>query len=312
MAQTTLLDIAKLNGNDAIVGLIEENLAAAPEFSVIPARTIRGTSYTTGIRTAYPSVGFRAANEGQDASKSTFIKKLIECYILGGIIKVDKAVAMAYEDGAAAWQAIEANGFMRQAMIELGSQFYYGTAVDDKGFPGLQSLVDSSLVVDAGGTTDSTASSVYAVATGSQGVQFVVGNGGDMTLSDWREETLLDSNSKEYGGLVADMAVWVGLQCVNKNAVGRLKDATADSGKGVTDAKIAELLSKFPVGNMPNILLMNRRSAYQLQVSRSVTIQAFGSQKPGGNLQIVGPMPIESNGVPIVVTDSIVSTEALS
>ena len=55
----TLLDIAKLNGSDTVVGLIEEVITSAPEFAVLPARTIRGTSYNTVSRTAYPSVGFR-------------------------------------------------------------------------------------------------------------------------------------------------------------------------------------------------------------------------------------------------------------
>ncbi len=36
MAKATLLDIAKLNGNDAAVGLVEENLKFAPERGIVP------------------------------------------------------------------------------------------------------------------------------------------------------------------------------------------------------------------------------------------------------------------------------------
>jgi hypothetical protein len=101
------------------------------------------------------------------------------------------------------------------------------------------------------------------------------------------------------------------MQVGSKYAVGRLKDATEDSAKGVTDARLAELLSKYPVGYRPNYWLMNRRSAYQLQASRSSTVNALGSKSSTGN-EVWAPLPTESNGIPIVVTDSIGNTETLS
>lgn len=307
MAQQTLLDIAKLNGNDAAVGLIEENLTYAPELGVFPSRTIRGTSYRTMIRTAYPDVAFRNANEGSTPGKSTFANKLVECFILSSNIVVDKAVANAYEDGASAWQAIEASGVMKQALIELGSQIFYGTTVDAKGFPGLQSIVDSSLTLDAGGTTAGTGSSVYGVKFGTDSCQLIFGGNVAFQLGDFREQ--LVSNVDSY---VAAMTAWVGLQAVNKNGILRLKDATADSGKTVTDAKLAELLSAAPVGMRPNYWFMSRRSAYQLQVSRSTVLSSGNPQNSTGIPLQFAPSPVESNGIPIIVTDSIVNTETLS
>jgi hypothetical protein len=301
----TLLDIAKLNGSDAVVGLIEENLTFAPELSVFPSRTIRGTSYKTAIRTSYPSVGFRNANEGVAGGQSSYINKLVECFILSANITVDKAVALSYEDGADAWKAIEASGVMKQALIELGSQIFYGTAVDSKGFPGLQSIVDAALTLDAGGTTASTASSVYGVKFGPQNVQLVFGGGSVINMSEWTGQTI--SNVASF---VSDLTGWVGLQAVNKNSVLRLKDATADSGKTVTDAKLGELLALAPVGNRPDYWFMNRRSAFQLQSSRSVSTAATAKSTTGQ--ETWAPMPTESNGIPIVVTDSITSTEELS
>jgi hypothetical protein len=302
MPQATLLDIAKLNGNDAVVGLIEENLTFAPELQVFPARTIRGTSYKTVQRLTYPGVGFRNANESTTAGASTFANKLVECYILTSLIQADKAVASAYEDGADAWKAIEADGVMKQAMIEIGSQIFYGTSVDSKGFPGLQSIVDSALTLDAGGTTAGTGSSVYGVKFGNDGCQLIFGNSVSIQMSNWTEQVLSGVPS-----FVADLTSWIGLQAVNKNSILRLKDATADSGKTVTDAKLAELLSLAPVGNRPDYWFMNRRSAFQLQTSRTIT-PATGS---GGSFGFA-PMPTESNGIPIIVTDSLTSTETLT
>jgi hypothetical protein len=263
------------------------------------------------IRNSRPSVGFRAANEGTDATKSNFTERLVECFILSARVEVDKAVARGYEDGPEAIQAIEAAGVMRAALSTVGSQTIYGTAAGAKGFFGLQQLIGTfgdELVVDAGGTTAGTGSSVYAIKAGTTGVQYVYGNGTTFDLSAFREGDAVDANSKRYAAFISDLTAWIGFQCVNKYAVGRLKDATADSGKGVTDAKIAELLSKFPVGERPSHLLMSRRSAFQLQVSRTTAPntkqEAFSGILPG--------VPTESFGIPIIITDSIGDTETLS
>jgi hypothetical protein len=312
MAQANLLDIAKLNGSDRVVGLIEETLTYAPEVQVLPARTIRGTSYKIAARTSYPTVGFRAANEGSTPGKSEFENQLIECFILSAAIQADVAVAAAYEDGPEAWKDIESVGVMRQSLIKLGSQVFYGTSVDSKGFPGLQAIhtaFNSGLVVDAGGTTADTGSSVYGINTDTQGVQLIFGSNTTFSLGEWRIENV--GTSTVYPAHVANLTAWVGLQVASKYAVGRLKDATEDSGKGVTDARLAELLSKYPVGYRPNIWLMNRRSAFQLQSSRSSTTIYSGVKSTSG-AEVFAPLPTESNGIPIVITDSITNTEALS
>ena len=303
MPQANLLDIAKLNGSDTIVGLIEETLTYAPEVQIMPARTIRGTSYKIASRVTYPGVGFRAANEGSTPSKSEFENQLIECYILSGAVQADVAVARAYEDGEQAWKDIESIGVMRQAMIELGSQVIYGTSVDAKGFPGLQAIhtaFNSGLVVGAGGST--ALSSVYGINTDTQGVQLVFGSGTTFELGEWRIENV--GTSSVYPAHVANLTAWVGMQVGSKYSVGRLSAVGSDSGAGVTDARLAELLSKYPVGYRPNYWLMNRRSAFQLQSSRSTAFSALGSKSATG-AEVFAPLPLESNGIPIVITDSI-------
>ena len=317
MPQANLLDIAKLNGHDTIVGLIEETLTYAPEVQIMPARTIRGTSYKIASRVSYPGVGFRSANEGSVPSKSEFENQLIECYILSGAVQADVAVARAYEDGEQAWKDIESVGVMRQALIELGSQVIYGTTADAKGFPGLQAihtafnagLGASALTVDAGGSTPDTGSSVYGINTDTQGVQLVFGAGTTFELGEWRIENV--GTTSVYPAHVANLTAWVGMQVGSKYSVGRLRDATGDALGGVTDGKLAELLSKYPVGYRPNYWLMNRRSAYQLQLSRSATSVQNGVKTSSGS-EIFAPLPSESNGIPIVITDSIINTEALT
>lgn len=311
MADATLLDIAKLNGNDAVVGLIEENLQFAPEIERFPARTVRGTSFYTVKRTGFPTVGFRSANEGITPGKSTFAKQLCEMFILGGPIEVDKNVADAYENGASAWEMIEANGIMKAAMIKLGAQIWYGVSNDAKGFPGIKSLVakGSTLAVDAAGTTATTASSVYAVKYGVQNVHLVVGQNGSFTLPPFRDQQLVDGSGGKYPGRVSDLSAWTGLHVGNVNCVGRILNLTADSGKGLTDLLLADLFAAFPVGYVPDALYMSRRSRKQLQKSRTVVLHGSGGNRP--NQPTVAPTPTEYEGVPIVASDSIADTDAI-
>lgn len=304
MAVTTLLDIAKANGSDATIGLIEEVVTYAPEVQLGAARTISGLSYKTLIRTALPGAAFRSANEGVAATKSTWENRVVECFTLNPRWECDKAVADRFEDGAQAFIAMEADGIMRSSMILLGSQFYYGTTNGDaKGHPGLLAAYDSTnMVVDAGGTTASTGSSVWAVKFGPKDVQWVYGAGGLLNVSDVMEARVTDGSSNPYTAYVQELLAYPGLQVGNKYAVGRIKKLTADSGKGLTDSLIATLLSKFPVGFKPDYLFMSRRSLAQLQASRTATTVTGAP----------APFPTESHGIPIQVTDSILDTESLT
>lgn len=318
MSNLTLLDVTKLNGNDAEIGLIEENLRYAPELEVIPTRTpIKGTSYTTGIRVGLPSVGFRGVNEGQTPSKSRFEKRLIECFIFGGPIEVDQALADAYDGGAAALQSIEASGIAKAALQALGSQVWYGTVKDSKGFPGIKAATPfggktaagDNLTINAGGTTANTASSVYAVKFGPQDVQFVPGNGTTIAVGDWITQQIVASNGGKLMAYVNAINAWIGLQIGNENCVRRIANITADSGKGLTDSLLADLLATFPVGQTPDAIFMSRRSRKQLQNSRTVVLNGSGKTRP--DQPTVAPAPTEYEGIKIITTDSILNTDAL-
>lgn len=304
MPQPTLLDIAILNHSDKEVGLIEEVIPFVPEVQLVPARTIAGLNFKTNVRTALPTVGFRDGNEGSAISASVFENRLVECFIMNPIWRCDVAVADAYEDGPEAYIALEAVGISKAAFITLGKQFYYGrgTGGDGKGHPGLIDSVDSSMVVDAAGTTASTGSSVWAVTYGPQAVQWVFGNNGQLVVSEPTKQLAYDANDNPYNAYVQDLMARPGLQVNNKYAVGRIKKLTEDSGKTLTDDMISDLLSRFPTGHKPDALFMSRRSQKQLQQSRTAT-NATGTP---------APFPTEAFGIPIVTTDSILDTEALT
>ena len=321
MTMPTLLDIAKINGTDGgLAELADEVARQVPEISgmafagakqvrignVGASRDIKGTQYKTLIRTGNPTFAFRNANAGVAASKSTFENRLVECFIANVRWTADKAVADANEDGAPAYLSEEAAAMLTAAFMGLGAQFYYGrnTGGSALGHPGLIDSVHSSMVVDATGTTAVTGSSLWAVKWGPRDVQWVLGGGGKLSVDDVRIETIVDPNdsTKYLTAYVQEMLAWCGLQVKNNYAIGQIKNLTADSGKGLTDALIGSLIAKFPVGVVPDALFVSRRSAEQLRASRTAT-SSTGKE---------ADMPMDWQGIPIIRTDSILNTEVIT
>lgn len=299
-------------GNDLAVGLLEEITNVAPEVDSMFARVIDGTTYRTAVRTGLPDVGFRALNTGITAGKSVLDQRTVDCYIFGGRVEIDKA---AYTAGRTVGmtdldvEVLESTGVARNAKLTIGSQIFYGTTSND-GFVGFQYLVSGGMTVDATGSTASTGSSVYAVKTGLQDVSLVFGNGDVMALTDFRDETLRDSTGKPFPGRVADLFGYVGLQVPHANCLGRLKNLTAQTGKTLDDDMLSDLYTKFAIGSKPDVFIMSRRSARQLQKSRSSKISIIAGQ---GNFAGTAPGALFSaDGVPIIVTDSVLENEAIA
>lgn len=322
----SLLDVIKINGADKGVGLIEEASKATPEFDLIPSRGIKGINYKTAVRTALPSTtaGFRAIGAGVAAARSTFENRLVEAFPLEATWYVDALEADSYEDGREAIMEIEARGTLQGQMQGVAKQVYYGTNAtfgNAAGFPGLLQAYDTvNMVVDAGGTTDNTASSVWLVKFGPQAVQWVWGMGGNFQITPtgadlWNKPVrIVDpaDATKSFAAYQQSLLARVGLAVHSAQAVVRIKKLTADSGKGLTDSLIADAISKFPVGMSPDAILMSRRSRAQLQKSRSVTIMSGAGNKATGAIENIAPLPTESMGVPIAVTDAISNTETLT
>lgn len=304
-AYPTLLDIAIQNAGDRVAGLIDETMKAVPEVRLGAARTIPGTNYNTLVRTVLPTTGFRGLNSGTPTSKGVYENRLVNTFVCNPIWEADKAIADAYVDGAQAYIALEGSGMVLSAFQMLSKQFYYGAneGGDTLGHPGLLHSYDTnSMVVDAGGTTANTGGSVWAVKFGPTYCQWVMGNNGSLMVADVIEQILFDANNNPYPAYIQSMLSWIGLQVGNLKCVARIKKLTADVGHTLNDALIGQLLSKFPVGYVPDVLFMSRRSLEQLRESRTAT-------NPTGE---PAPTPTQAHNVPIAATDGILDTESLT
>lgn len=310
MAAPTLMDVIRRNGTDSAVGLIEEATKAVPEVQLGAARTIAGLNYYVRVRTALPTVNFRRHGEGSAVVKSTTERRLIECYLMNPQFEVDKADADASEDGAAAYLAEEALGITAGAFQSIGVAFFYGdhaTFGKQYGFPGLLQCYDSAnYYVDAGGTTDNVASSVWLVRWGLQDVRWVLGQGGRAEVTDPEIVRLTDGSQNPYPGYWQQLYLRPGLQVGSLRSVCRIKKITTDSGKTLTDALIDQAMEKFPAGFPPTAIYMSRRSRRQWKNSRTATTPT-GAPAPWPDV-VDGP----EGPVPVYTTDSISNIETLA
>jgi hypothetical protein len=315
---TNLLDIAKANGSDQLAGLIDETTKATPEVREGYFRPVTGTSYKTFVRTSLPTAGFRNANQGTPATKSTYGERIVSCFIFNPRIEVDRMVADKYEFGATSWIAVEAGAIMEASVQTLGRAYFYGRnqwtpnsgggsgityGGDLLGFPGLIDQYDANdYNVSAGGTTNYTATSVWGVKWGPRNCSWVYGGNGQLQLSDVTLQRVTDSAGNPLTAYCQEVMAHPGLQLGDKRSVIRISDITNDANCTLTDKLLFDTVAKLPANMKPDMWFMNRSALAMLRDSRTTF-------NPEGR-----PAPIpdsDGQGIPIKVTDSISSFEPL-
>jgi len=306
-AYMTVANVATFNKVDMDL-LVSDILDDAPFLAMMASRTVRSNIFSYTRTTANPAVGFRAVNDGVENFKGTYEKITLDLGLLDASFAVDIGAALTDERGADHILGVEAQAHLRQAMREVEEQIINGTVgnVATSAFNGfadqanLNQLSDA-MVAGAGGSTAATGSSVYLVRMGEGDVEALWGQDGVITIGERQIVERDGSATGRFGAYYHNITGWCGLKVGSVYSVARIANLTADSGKGLTDLLISSALSLFPAGRAPNVLVMNRRSHRQLQQSRTAT-NATGAPSP---------FPTESFGFPIVVTDSIISTETL-
>ncbi len=319
MADTflTLLDITKQNGTDQAVGVVEEVRTYAPEFESLRGRAIKGTTYKALVRTALPAgPAFRAANTGAAVVASRWDQRLNQCFFLDGQMRVDEAVLQASEFGPAYVMGLEASGVIKQKMIALGNQVYYGNpSTTDFGFAGLTYLYDPAameVLANATGSLGATTSSAWLVVNQPDCTEFIYGNNAGLQMGQWQRQAIIGTNT-QYMGWVNNLAGYVGLSFNYTKSACRIKNLAAygtASNTGLTDELVAAALAKFPVGVVPTHLFCTRAQRFFLQSSRTPVYSSAGKSGVTASLQLqYAATPTESNGIPLIVTDSIIDTE---
>lgn len=266
-----------------------------------------GTLHKYTKETGAPVVGFRAANAGRDLDSSIDTLVTVTLQILDASFLLDAALASAYQRGGpAGLVAREARRHLRAAFFAAEKQIINGVVSDASGFVGLKAATTidgtgDTMVVNAGGDTADTCSSVYLLRSTPEGndVQVIVGQGGELEIGETVSVQAKDGDGKSYPGLWTPIFSYLGLQVGSAQSVGRI--CNLDFDHTLTDDMIYQAIAKFPAGRQPTHIAMNRNSLEKLRDSRTAT-NATGAP---------APRPTEVEGIPIVVTDAILNTEAV-
>lgn len=283
--------------------------AAAPVIASLPAiPASNGIVHKQSVMTQLPVVGFRAENAGRDFDHSVDRVDTVDLKILDWSWMVDKAVADSSRlaGGREAYIAREGMRHVKSALFTLEQQWINGTANDATGFNGLADsgnldAIADEMVVNAGGTTASTASSVYLIRKNSAECGLVYKGDGAVELGETVTQNFVDGSGKNLPAYYTPGCGWFAGFFGSLYSVVRIVNLTEDPDKGLTDDLIYQALERFPAGHSPDMMIMNRRSQFQLRASRTAT-NATGAP---------APLVSEAAGVPIMTTDAILSTEAI-
>ena len=281
---------------------VSDVLNRAPMIRRLSAFSVDGTQLKYVKQTGAPQVGFRNLNDGVENDVADWTQVTVDLAIADASFNVDIAAAEGYRLGPAAFLALQLRTDMEAMMFKIEQEVLYGA--NTNGFAALGdelNAVADATVISAGGTTADTGSSVWAINSGFNDVQLAWGNQGVIEAKDTSIIRTAGSSSGHFGSYWTPVTGYCGLIYGSAYSAGRLCNLTEDSGKGLTDDLLSQLLETFPSGRGPNMLVMSRRSLGQLQRSRTAT-------NPTGQ---PAPFPDSAFGVPIIVSDAVSDTEAL-
>ncbi|MFA5423467.1 MAG: major capsid protein [Phycisphaerae bacterium] len=304
----TLAGLVQLNDKNLAALNVTDLLDEAPLLKVLFAQVAsNGTLHKYLKQTTASSAGFRAALDAvaKTASADTLVTDTLA--ILDASFDTDVALADAYKGGRDAWLQLELMRSLKQAFFTAEKQVIYGVGNDAVGFAGLHDNAQLDAIADAmviecatPGASVSSQTSVYILRSGKDDCSFIMGNEGKIVVED--EPTVIAKagavlTTSYYPALYVPVTGYCGFQIGGAYSAARICNIET----ALTDDDIYNGLSLFPSGRQPNLIVMNRTALKLLRESRTAT-------NPSGD---PAPRPTSVDGIPIVCTDAVVSTEAV-
>jgi len=302
MASTPLpiSELVKINDQNVADVEISDLLRDAPVLAAMPAvEASNGTLHKYNKLTTEPTVGFRSLNDGRDHDYTVRTTVTETLQILDASFDMDAAI---YNPELA---AMEGRSHLQSAFAKAERQIFYGTSAngDSAGFNGFYNSADlnalaDEMVISAGGSSTGVQSSVYLIRAtpDATGVCSVFGNNGDISIGG-AYQSMIEGTNGRYDAWVVPIVAYMALQLGSKFSAARI----ANVETALDDDKIYEALSLFPASLQPTHICMNRTALKLLRASRTST-NATGAP---------APRPTEVEGIPIIVSDQIVQTEAV-
>lgn len=344
----TALQIAQGRQIPLSQGLMMALIAESPLLAALDARSARSTKFMSLAVIALPTAGpFVHYNEGFTSSDGSLELREFDCALVGGQVKAERITAEKWDREHTAtgytWFDLQMMLKLKAQGIELEKQIIQGTAYDSKGFPGLKELLPyvagnlitttetsakyghKRSVINAGGSTANTGSSVYAIIEGEMGVQLVIGNdAGVSELFEMSEPVVSneapDSNAPTKKSLhdIQQFHGHLGLSMGGFNqspngvvptqfAARRIANLTGQTGYGLTDALMSKLARSFGSAGRPTRFIAGSRSGEQLAASRQATainVNLGAGPAITQTFNTYPPPPEDWNGIPITYADN--------
>jgi len=351
----TLLEIAQGRQIPLTAGIMEAAALDAPALAAFDARTATGNRFMALALTGIPTAsGFKNYGEGATHASANLAVREFEAKLAVAKVKVEQISAARWDAEHAAsgttYFDLQVMARMASEMRHLERTIFYGTVQDAKGFPGLKQLTPFTssnvleltespededfvrTVIDAGGSTSTTASSVYSVIHGPLDCQLVVCNdgGGELfhmsepRLQDFAPDSDLPDATLEY--MVAQIQGHFGVAVSGMNqtpndvvptqySVRRLANVTMQDNCKLTGAMMDLLSDSHGDGRRPSAFYMSKRSGRQLAVDGGAT-EVFVSLGGGGDARNTTTRkqpkaPLEWDNTPIIYTSAIKNVDAL-
>jgi hypothetical protein len=356
-------ELLAVSGNTYAEDLFYGVRDAAPIVSVFEALPMTGTQYLSLGVVALPTAnGFLHINEGMLATRGLLAMGKVDAFRMGVLVKepVSSTDLWNSQNNSAVgaglvkdWFTLQMELKFKAEMIGLERQILFGHSNSPKGFIGLRQATPSAAAanvltmtqdpedfgfarhaINAGGSTSSTASSVYSVWMDPMGACLRMGGPqgveGFLSMSEISKQLAsevdpLDGVTKEQEYYYSTGEGYVGLAIngssdgVARNfaqySVRRAFNVTAQAGFTCTEALLDALIASHPAGSKPNAIFLSGRSLRQLQADRGSNAQVTVFMSPGDavsrTLAHRTPLPVEHRGVQLIVSEQIGNTDAI-
>jgi hypothetical protein len=351
----TLLEIAQARQIPLTAGIMRAAATEAPALAAFDTRTVNGTHFQALALTGIPTAsGFKDYGEGATHGGATLAVREFAARLAVAKVKVEQLTAARWdqEHGPAGTTYFDLQVMARMAseMRHLERTIFYGTVQDAKGFPGLKQVTPFSsanvleltenpededfvrTVIDAGGTTADTASSVYSVIHGELDCQLVVCNDGggelfymteprlqdfapDSDLPDATLEYMVSQISGHFGVAVSGMNQTPNDVIPTQYSVRRLANVTLQTNNKLTGNMMDLLSDSHGDGRQPSAYYMSKRSGRQLAIDGGAT-EVFVSLGGGGDARNTTTRkqpkaPLQWDNTPIIYTSAIRNNDAI-
>ena len=299
-----ILNLTDAN-NDPIE--VTDLLEAAPLLAVLPAKkSSYGTTHQYNKEVTAPGVGFRAVDTGLTNAAGAEELVSVTLKFLDASVRRDIAVAKADPRGPDAYMASQSGKSLKTAFANVEGQLINGTAA--AGFAGLADSVfvddvGDGMVIDAGGAAGGR--NVYLIRAGLDAVCALY-NDENVQMSEVYRTRATDGSDDPYTQLAVDIDSYLGLQVGSQYNVARIYNLDGTSTHTLTDDLIAQAMALAPIGQPFTHIICDRTTRRELQQSRTAVGQVASSGGAWANI------PMESNGLPLVCTDQIASSNTVA